>query len=66
MSSTARPDRSATFDEGAAVMRSMLGWGVVAGPFYLALGLVLALTRDADPQQSGRGFTRSASRSALG
>ncbi len=24
----------------------MLGWGVVAGPFYIALGLILALTRD--------------------
>lgn len=46
MSSTARPVRSGTFDLGAAVTRSMLGWGVVAGPFYLAFGLVLALTRD--------------------
>ena len=25
--------------------RSMLGWGVVAGPFYLIFGLILALTR---------------------
>ncbi len=24
----------------------MLGWGVVAGPFYIAFGLILALTRD--------------------
>lgn len=24
----------------------MLGWGVVAGPFYLAFGLILALTRE--------------------
>ena len=32
-------------DTGAAVTRSMLGWGVVAGPFYLVFGLVLALTR---------------------
>lgn len=24
----------------------MLGWGVVAGPFYLVFGLILALTRD--------------------
>jgi hypothetical protein len=23
----------------------MLGWGVVAGPFYVVVGLVLALTR---------------------
>lgn len=33
------------FDAGAAVTRSLLGWGVVAGPFYLVFGLVLALTR---------------------
>lgn len=33
------------FDRGAAVTRSMLGWGVVAGPFYVAFGLILALTR---------------------
>jgi len=32
-------------DRGAAVTRSMLGWGVVAGPFYLVFGLILALTR---------------------
>lgn len=33
------------FDRGAAVTRSMLGWGVVAGPFYLIFGLILAVTR---------------------
>lgn len=33
------------FDAGAAVTRSLLGWGVVAGPFYVTIGLVLALTR---------------------
>lgn len=33
------------FDARAAVTRSLLGWGVVAGPFYVAVGLVLALTR---------------------
>lgn len=33
------------FDSRAAVTRSLLGWGVVAGPFYVATGLVLALTR---------------------
>lgn len=32
-------------DTQAAVTRSMLGWGVVAGPFYVILGLVLAITR---------------------
>lgn len=33
------------FDRGAAITRSMLGWGVVAGPFYLIFALILALTR---------------------
>lgn len=33
------------FDGAAAVTRSLLGWGVVAGPFYLVVGFVLALTR---------------------
>ncbi|WP_222710519.1 DUF998 domain-containing protein [Quadrisphaera setariae] len=32
-------------DTSAAVTRSLLGWGVVAGPFYVVVGLVLALTR---------------------
>jgi hypothetical protein len=32
-------------DVRSAVTRSMLGWGVVAGPFYLAFGLILALMR---------------------
>src|SRR5690606_41243670 len=45
---------AADFDRGAAVTRSMLGWGVVAGPFYLVLGVVLALTR------SGFDLTRDA------
>lgn len=34
------------FDGRSAVTRSMLGWGVVAGPFYLVFALILALTRD--------------------
>lgn len=33
------------FDRQAAITRSLLGWGVVAGAFYVAVGLVLALTR---------------------
>ena len=41
MAATQRED----LDTGAAVTRSMLGWGVVAGPFYLVFGLILALTR---------------------
>ncbi|MGC0369234.1 putative membrane protein [Microbacterium sp. SLBN-111] len=32
-------------DTASAVTRSLLGWGVVAGPFYVVVGLVLALTR---------------------
>lgn len=34
------------FDTGSAVTRSLLGWGVVAGPFYLVVGVVQALVRD--------------------
>lgn len=33
------------FDARAAVTRSLLGWGVVAGPFYVIVGVILALTR---------------------
>lgn len=44
------PDQQAPgarpLDVGAAVTRSLLGWGVVAGPFSLVVGLVLALTRE--------------------
>ncbi|HZE38679.1 MAG TPA: DUF998 domain-containing protein [Stackebrandtia sp.] len=39
-------DRQGEFDTPAAVTRSMLGWGVVAGVFYLVVGIVLGLTRD--------------------
>ncbi len=34
------------FDGAAAVTRSLLGYGVLAGAFYLVVGLTLALTRD--------------------
>jgi hypothetical protein len=34
------------FDRGAAITRSLLGYGVLAGPFYLAVGLVQAFVRD--------------------
>lgn len=34
------------FNTQAAVTRSMLGWGVLAGPVYLVVGLAQALTRD--------------------
>jgi hypothetical membrane protein len=33
-------------DPATAVTRSLLGWGAVAGPFYVAVSLAQALTRD--------------------
>jgi hypothetical protein len=41
-----RSGRAEGFDGAAAVTRSLLGYGVLAGVFYLVVGLVLALTRD--------------------
>lgn len=38
-SATATP----SIDRGAAVTRSLLGWGVVAGPFYLVVGVTQAI-----------------------
>ncbi len=38
--------RAEGFDSAAAITRSLLGWGVVAGFFYLAAGLTLAQVRD--------------------
>jgi len=37
-------DRRDGFDGAAAVTRSLLGWGVVAGIFYLVVGITLGLT----------------------
>ena len=34
------------FDRAAAVTRSLLGWGVVVGAFYLVVGLAQAFVRD--------------------
>ena len=34
------------FDRGAAVTRSLLGYGVLVGPFYLLIGLIQAFLRD--------------------
>ncbi|MEJ3651869.1 DUF998 domain-containing protein [Actinomycetes bacterium KLBMP 9759] len=45
MSEAGTSDTAGTFDKAAAITRSLLGWGVVAGPFYLVVGLTLALTR---------------------
>ena len=38
-------DEAPVLDRRAVVTRSLLGWGVVAGPFYVVVGVVLALTR---------------------
>ena len=38
--------RQSGFDRGAAVSRSLLGYGVLAGPFYLAVGLAQAAFRE--------------------
>lgn len=43
MSAETSTSSTPTFDRGAAVTRSLLGWGVVAGPFYLVVGLAQAL-----------------------
>ena len=40
---TPAPSSAPTFDRGRAVTKSLLGWGVVAGPFYLVVGLAQAL-----------------------
>jgi hypothetical protein len=45
MNETPATGRSDGFDGAAAVTRSLLGWGVVAGIFYLVTGVTLALTR---------------------
>lgn len=36
----------AAVDRGAAVTRFLLRWGLLAGPFYLVVGLIQALVRD--------------------
>jgi hypothetical membrane protein len=45
MSTTTLPT-TRTCDPATAVTRSLLGWGAVAGPFYIAVSLAQALTRD--------------------
>lgn len=39
------PNSQPVLDRGAAVTRSLLGWGVVAGPFFLVVGIVLGSVR---------------------
>jgi len=48
LSTAAAPVRtkSSQVDYGAAVTRSLLGYGALAGPFYLAVGLIQAWARD--------------------
>jgi hypothetical membrane protein len=43
MSTAVSPSSTPTFDRGRAVTKALLGWGVVAGPFYLVVGLAQAL-----------------------
>lgn len=40
------PERSTRVDMGAAVTRSLLGYGVLAGPFYLTVGVIQGWVRD--------------------
>lgn len=39
------PNPQPVLDRSAAITRSLLGWGVVAGPFYIVVGVVLGSTR---------------------
>lgn len=48
------PNKQPILDRSAAVTRSLLGWGVVAGPFYLVVAVALGSTRP------GFDFTRHA------
>ena len=40
------PSTTPGFDREAAITRSLLGYGVLVGPFYLAVGLIQAFLRD--------------------
>ena len=46
MTFTATVPAARTCDPTTAVTRSLIGWGAVAGPFYVAVSLAQALTRD--------------------
>jgi hypothetical membrane protein len=46
MTVTVTEPAARTCDPATAVTRSLLGWGAVAGPFYVAVSLTQALTRD--------------------
>ena len=40
------PTYEPRFDRGAAITRSLIGYGVLVGPFYLAVGLIQAFVRE--------------------
>ena len=40
------PETASGFDRDAAITRSLLGYGVLAGPFYLAVSLIQAFVRE--------------------
>ena len=44
--STTSSTRDETCDPATAVTRSLLGYGVIAGPLYVVVSLAQALTRD--------------------
>ena len=46
MTTTITAPATSSCDPATAVTRSLLGWGIVAGPFYLAVSLAQALSRD--------------------
>ena len=46
MSEIVEPSHDAGFDRAAAVTRSLLGYGVLAGAFYVIVGVVQMLARD--------------------
>jgi hypothetical membrane protein len=46
MTTATLPTTRRPCDPAVAVTRSLLGWGAVAGPFYLTVSLAQALTRD--------------------
>jgi hypothetical membrane protein len=46
MTITITAPATSSCDPATAVTRSLLGWGIVAGPFYLAVSLAQALSRE--------------------
>ena len=46
MTTTITAPATSSCDPATTVTRSLLGWGIVAGPFYLAVSMAQALSRD--------------------